>query len=55
MGSIPINKNRDCHLEVFYQGPISQVLFYFFLIKVFIGILGESFDIQFFGNIFYRF
>ena len=25
----------DCHLEVFYQGPISQVLFFIFIIRVF--------------------
>ena len=39
-----INK-LDCHLEAFFR--VSQVLFLFVLIiKMFIGIFGESFEIQ---------
>jgi len=41
----PINK-IGWYLEVFYWGPISQALSFIF-IKVFIGILGEGFEIQF--------
>ena len=43
----PINKNRLPPVLFFYYGPISQVLFSIFIIKVFIEILGESFEIQF--------
>ena len=35
----------DCHLEVFLLG--SQVLFFILISKVFIGISGKSFKIQF--------
>ena len=43
-----INKHRLPPGVFFvYQGPISQVLLFIFMIKVFIGILGESFEIQF--------
>jgi hypothetical protein len=51
MGSTKIN----CHLEVLLLGShlTSFVLFLFLIIKVFIGILGQSFEIKFFAVFFY--
>ena len=46
MGSTPINK-IDWHLEVFFRVPSPKFYFVIFIIKVFIGMLGESFEIQF--------
>jgi hypothetical protein len=50
MGSTKIN----CHLEVLLLGShlTSFVLFLFLIIKVFIGILGQSFEIKFFAVFF---
>ena len=42
----PVLVKIEWYLEVFYKGPITQVLSFIF-IKVFIGILGEGFEIQF--------
>ena len=43
---LPINKNRLPPGGFLLGGPISQVVFVIFIFKVFIGILGGSFELQ---------
>ena len=43
----PIHKNRTVSGVFSYSGPISQVFNFIFIIKIFNGILGESFELQF--------
>jgi hypothetical protein len=60
MGSTPLLTKIDWHLELsFIRVPSPKFFFshmlHMFIVKLFIGILGESFEIQVFGYVLYRF
>ena len=52
----PINKNKLPMIatwSLFFGGPISQVLLFISIIKVFIGIVGENCEIHFLAICFF--